>query len=208
MAHTSTFAARRPATTYMARWPTTREGGGLYLGWRWSRATWSRDHLRLRLDVGKMAWTTTGQDVRVQGRHGRRPLLLPSSSPFLFSPPLFSFSSPSPPPLLPSSSLLPAPLLLPLSSLLSSSSSAALQSRAGARGADRGAWPGGGGGGPPGSMAGGRGRWATGERGRGAAAVPHSRARRIYLEDLFALILTLCPSRSVIFGLLSKLLTP
>jgi len=32
--------------------------------------------------------------------------------------------------------------------------------------------------------------------------------RGLALEDLFALILTLCPSRSVIFGLLSKLLTP
>ena len=168
MAHTSTFAAQRPATTYTARRPTTGEGGGLYLGWRWSRAMRSRDHLRLRLDAGKTAWTTAGRDVRARGRHSRWPLLLPSSSPFLFSPPLFSFSSPSPPPLLPSSSLLPAPLLLPLSSLLSSSSSTALQSWAGARRASRGAWPGGGGGGPPGSMAGGRGRWATGERGRGA----------------------------------------
>ena len=100
---THPHTARRPSMTYKARRPTT--GGALYLGWRWSRATRCRGHLRLQRGAG----TTAGTNG--EGR-GRRPRLLllpsPSSSLLLLLPSPSSFSL-----LLSSTSLLSsAPLLL------------------------------------------------------------------------------------------------
>ena len=103
---THPHTARRSSMTYKARRPTT--GGALYLGWRWSRATRCRGHLRLQRGAGTTAGTN-GEG------HGRRPrlLLLPSPSPSPSpSPPFSFFLLPSPLLHLPSLLYSPAPPLL------------------------------------------------------------------------------------------------